>query len=190
MRPGAAQFRPNALVTRQEAVIYALRAAGLSDLARSMATALADGLPADTPLETAWALGYLQQAQAIGMISTADFDAARADIFMEAIDVIEGVETSDENGLPIIVIPVFQRNDPATREEVAYWFYRALRFARSGVFTNSNNDDDADNDSPPPPAGISLQSFTDWQTVTLSRVNAVETMLRHNVITGQIRHGL
>lgn len=172
IRGGARNFRPNAAVTREEAITYALRAAGLSEMAVTLAAT--HDLPPDTPLSVAWTVGYLQLASTIGMISAADFDAALAEIRTQFTE--GAAATTPANNLPNIAMPIiaatFQRTEPATREEVAYYFYRALQFAQPGIFVNNA-------------VGTSLRSFSDWNTVSAAHSAGVEALLRNNVITGQ-----
>ncbi|MCL1884574.1 MAG: S-layer homology domain-containing protein [Defluviitaleaceae bacterium] len=171
MRPGSAQFRPNALVTREEAITYALRAAGLSDMALTMATAQASDLPEGTPLGTAWSVGYLQLASTMGMITTADFDAARADIIAQ-FSTDEPAADGEQNNALADAAQIFRRNDPATREEIAFWVVTAMQFAQSDIFANTT-------------AGRSVQSFTDWNSISAEMAPAVELALRHNILNGQ-----
>ena len=173
MRPVSPQFRPNAPVTREEAVAYALRAAGLSDRARALGvtrTAELD-LPPNTPLSAAWSLGYFQLAQTIGMISESDLEDATAEITAN-IAVQEPTENGNGDGYYAAVFALFQPNAPATREEIAFWLVTALEYASSDIFETEV-------------AGFATSSFVDWNSISPHRAAAVETVLRHRIINGQ-----
>lgn len=161
IRPAARTFRPNAPITREEAIAYSLRAAGLSEMAMLMAGTL--DIPPNTPLGTAWSLGYLQLASTMGMILPENFDAALSDVNMQHSEIAE---------MDLDIAPSWDRSENATREEVALWLATALQFTQADIFENNA-------------VGISLQSFTDWNSVSMQASTAVEQLLRNNVITGQ-----
>ncbi|MCL1844726.1 MAG: S-layer homology domain-containing protein, partial [Defluviitaleaceae bacterium] len=175
IRPTAATFRPSAAVTREEAIMYAMRLAGHSDAAMAHAATL--DLPENTPLGVAWSLAYIQYAATIGIITPDDFDAALAEVQAQF-----AVEAAAEDGLPVatlpgttvaeIVAPLFQRTEPATREEIASYIVGAMQHAQGDVFANNA-------------AGRNLQSFTDWQSISPEHAPAVELLLRNNVMNGQ-----
>ncbi|MCL2199021.1 MAG: S-layer homology domain-containing protein, partial [Defluviitaleaceae bacterium] len=160
IRPAAPTFRPNAPITREEAIAYSLRTAGLSEMAMLMATAL--DIPPNTPLGTAWSLGYLQLASTMGMILPENFEAALSDVNMQFNEIVDGID----------IAQAWDRTENATREEIAFWLATALRFAQGDIFENNA-------------VGISLQSFTDWNSINVQAAEAVELLLRNNVISGQ-----
>ncbi|MCL2217935.1 MAG: S-layer homology domain-containing protein [Defluviitaleaceae bacterium] len=178
IRPEAAQFRPTQAVTREEAIAFALRAAGQSSEARALGESMAEAgeLPG-LPLGRVWAFGYLQLAQQMGLITADEFTAART-LATAPPPVIPDPYDYDgffpEIEIPIIpIVPLFDSTVPATREEVAFWLVRALEAAEEDIF------------EVPVTVGISLQSFNDWNTISPSRASAVETLLRHNIMNGQ-----
>jgi len=173
MRPGAETgvFRPNALITHEEAIAYSLRAAGLSY--RAMAAVATVDLPDNAWLHEAWAMGYLQVASTLGMIETADFDAALTSLAMLIADEVEqeGGAAAGMVNVPAFAIG-FDRTAPATREEVAMYMFTAFNAAESGVFDTQH-------------AGVSLQSFSDWPQISPEAAPAVIALLNNQVITGQ-----
>ena len=72
VRPDAPQFRPNEAITVQDAIVFSLRAAGLSNQAMALGQAGAAG----PPLGAAWADGYLQLAVQLGIIGAGDIAGA------------------------------------------------------------------------------------------------------------------
>jgi hypothetical protein len=166
IRPDAPQFRPNAPVTNEEAIVFALRAAGLSTMAIVMATAQAEEFPEGTTLTDSWTMGYLQLASTLGMITPEDYDAALAGL-------VSQVNTDEDNAAALAdVSAAFIRTAPAAREDVAMWIVDALSFVQGDMFFGDT-------------AGFVFQSFTDWNTIPADRILPVETLLRHNIMSGQ-----
>ncbi|MCL2047994.1 MAG: S-layer homology domain-containing protein [Defluviitaleaceae bacterium] len=166
MHPTQSQFRPTAPITNEEAISYALSAAGLSELALTMAEAQPD-LPEGTPVGAAWAMGYLQLASTMGMLQPDDYTAALAELTTAAPaadEADEAPEIATEN-------LGFNRTAAATREDVAFWVAEAMLFAGATFTANT--------------AGVSARSFTDWNTISANRFTNVERLLRSNVMNGQ-----
>ena len=183
-RPTSPQFRPDASVTWEEGISYALRLAGLSQRARQLGQDNAGVNLPGTPLDQIWARGYLQLARDIGIITPAEFTAATTEAILDILDEVlanlgddspppDGADDEEE---PVIVIPEVMPFTPgsriATREEIASWIVGAMEYAQSDIFNR-------------PTGGFSIQTFSDWNTISPARVAAVETLLSHNVMNGQ-----
>jgi hypothetical protein len=128
-------------------------------------------LPPNTPLATAWTMGYLQLASNIGVLPATAFDEAMADMVMAQADAGLAAAAAPIIELPIIAT-AFQRSEPAHREEIATWLVAALTYVDDDIFDIAAT-------------GISLQSFSDWNSISAEHAPAVETLLRHNVMGGQ-----
>ena len=166
IHPEAAQFRPNAPVSREEAIAFALRAAGRSDEARALGEAMADDLQG-LPLNRVWNFGYMQLAQQIGMITADQFTSA------QTVATTQPIDNDDEEAPVPPIAPVFDSTVSATRQEIASWLVGAFESVEDDIF------------DVPATAGVSLQSFTDWGTISPIHASAVETVLRHNIMNGQ-----
>jgi len=167
IRPEAGTFRPSAPVTREEAIVFALRAAGLSEQAMTAGQNMAGDLPG-LNLERIWTFGYLQIAQQRGLISADEFAAAQT-----AATAPPPVEGDEESGIIAPIAPIWLSTANATREEVAFYLFTAMQSVQADIFAE------------PSTTGISLQGFNDWRSVSANRANAVETLLRLNVMNGQ-----
>ena len=60
---------------------------------------------------------------------------------------------------------------PARREDVAGFLVGALQNSQPGIFASTG-------------VGISLQSFSDWNDISAERSQAVESLLQHNIMSG------
>jgi len=165
-RPDTRQFRPDAPITREEAIAYALRAAGLSEQSREIGRIEAAQLPPGSTLGAVWSFGYLQLAQTIGLITEAELNEALG---------AELVVLDDAPPEDAIIAPqaMFRRNEPATREEIASWIVGALEYAEPTVFAGTTS------------VGLGIQTFTDWNDISSARVPSIETLMRHNILHGQ-----
>ncbi|MCL2357425.1 MAG: S-layer homology domain-containing protein [Defluviitaleaceae bacterium] len=167
MQPASAQFRPNAAVTHGEAIMYAIRAAGLSYRVTPLVAGLS--IPDGTPLGTALTLAYVQLASTIGMITPGDFDAAAGEVTMQFTDT-GAADTTNETPEAVIA-PQFRHTAPATREEVASYIVTAMQVAQSDIF-------------PTTAVGSSVRNFTDWQSISREHADAVELLVQNNVMSG------
>ena len=187
-RPVSNQFRPDAPVLWEDGVIYALRIAGLSGRARQLGQDIAGANPLGLPLDDVWQRGYLQLALDIGLITNAEFVAATAGTLWEIVEeIMEDAEDAEDGDDPPpgggddddddFVIP-FQppppRNPNATREELASWLVGAMEYTNSNIFTEAGTG-----------GGFAIQSYSDWNTISAPRVDAIEKLLTHDVMRGQ-----
>ena len=163
-RPATRQFRPNAAVTNEEAIAYALRAAGLSQQAMTRGQDEAAGLPEGSELGQIWSFGYLHEAYRIGMLTEAERDSA----LIGALAVLDD-EAPEGEFLPLG--PLFDRTAPAYRENIAAWLVAAMEYADSDTFEGTG-------------VGLGVHNFTDWNSISANRVASVETLLRTRVIEG------
>ena len=179
-RPDSNQFRPDAPIMWEEGVVYALRIAGLSQRARQLGQDIAGENPLGLPLDEIWQRGYLQLAVDIGIITPAEFISATAgailDILEEALEELEGDDpppggSGDEDQFELPFVPT-PRNPYATREEFASWLVGAMEYTRSDIFGGTGG-------------GFAIQSYTDWNSISSPRVDAVEKLLTHGVMRGQ-----
>jgi hypothetical protein len=167
--PTGGSFNPDRSVPRGEAIMYALRAAGLSEEARDGSLDIVQDLPAGASLETVWLFGYLRMASEIDLITDAEYNEAVAGLSLPANGTPNGGAAA--TGAPA---PLAFHEVPATREEFAFWLANALHYAHTDIFAGPENQ-----------PGQSIFPFVDWPTVTPFRARAVEAMIRHNVMNGQ-----
>ncbi|MCL2387038.1 MAG: S-layer homology domain-containing protein [Defluviitaleaceae bacterium] len=176
MRPDGRQFNPNAPITNEEALIYVLRLTELDEgelgeTAMALGIRLADDLPPNTPLDMVLSLGYLELAAIAGLISEDDVSSARGSVAM-LINLPDADAEADEDAPPLPIIPTaFDRTANATREDVARWLFGALQRAHSDVSA--------------PITRVSLQSFSDWQSISPEAAAGVEFLVRNNIMNGQ-----
>ncbi len=111
-------FRPSGTVTKEEALAFIVRAMGLEPAAQQAAIALNTTAPEKSPLRTLWSYGYLNQANATGLLTPQQYTESIADP-------------------PEVDPDAFRRGDPATREEVADWIVKAINYISPGSFTSS-----------------------------------------------------
>jgi hypothetical protein len=165
--PEGGNFRPSATVTRSQAMMYAIRAAGLSEEAIERTNDVAAELPENTPLDTVWLFAYMQQARDMEMITEDEYTQAVASLTVQ-----DDTTPPSANGVPIP--PLVFHLVSATREEVAFYLYTAFEYARGGIL-----------DGPLHQPGQSVFPFNDWRSITPSRVAAVEAMVRNGAMAGQ-----
>ena len=147
-------YNPSEIVTKEDAIAFALRAVGLEDEAQAASLDLMMRLPVNSPLREIWSLGYLLLARDMGLISAVQYaDATSLD------PSILDASTS------------FIRNAPVTREEIADYIAKALLYKNPSVFASTATQQ-------------SIYTFSDWQEIAPDRVNSVERMLRTRIMQG------
>lgn len=149
----APSFSPNAAVTKEEAIAYALRAAGLENQAQAAGVAMINTLPANSPLRNVWSAGYLTLARNMRLITPAEYTDAIA---------------PDPSALDPAVN--FVRTAAATREEFASWLAAALTSAQPNIFTTTATQQ-------------AIYAYRDWQNIAPDKVNAVENLSREKIMT-------
>lgn len=147
------QYRPNAAVTKEEALAFVLRTVGLENAAQASGVALQATLPADSPLLTVWSVGYMRQARTMGLITAAQYT--------EAV-------TPDPSTLDPAVS--FVRTAPATREELAGWLAGALQYVQPNIFSTTATQQ-------------SIYGYSDWKNIAADKINAVENLSRNHIMT-------
>jgi hypothetical protein len=96
-------YRPDQKVSTQDAIAFVIRTMGMESQAQLLAPNASINLPANSPLKTEWALGYLALANQLGIITQNDYNQAIS---------------SDQAGL---TADAFRRTEPATREQISSW---------------------------------------------------------------------
>ena len=155
------QFRPGASMTIQEALAFALRAAGLEAQAITAGQANIDTLPLGATAQDMVYLGYLALARDMGLITAAQFTEAFAPPVAEGLLIADVVET-------------FRRTDPATREQFADWLARTMTSANANAFDILG----------PHTAQQAVYQFGDWNSISPERLQNVELLARTNVMVG------
>jgi hypothetical protein len=152
------RYQPDAIVSKEEAIAFVLRAIGLEEQAQTAGAAIRaqDSVrdPADASLTALWSLGYLNQASQLGLITLLEYDDAMI---------------LDQSALNPTVN--FIRSAAATREEIAFWLVRALQSVRSDAF-------------PPGRAQQAIYRFSDWRDIDPDRIPAVEAITENRVMDG------
>ncbi|MDR2940091.1 MAG: S-layer homology domain-containing protein [Clostridiales bacterium] len=147
-------FNPNGIVTNQEALAYVVRALGMERMAQDAAIGMEALAPEGAGLLTEWSTGYLEVARQIGLITDQQFAEATA----------AGQE-------PLGPEAGFSRTAQAKREDVADFIYRGLSIINPGSFNVSNTVQ-------------SILAFSDYQEISVDRVEAVEAVVSHNIMAG------
>lgn len=156
-------FRPNAPMTIQESLAFALRAGGFEEQALAAAGAEMDVLPIGATAQDVIYLGYLALARDMGLITADQFTEAFEPPLEDEPDLPEGFE-----------VETFRRTDPATREEFAHWLALAVN-ARSSTAFNIQG---------PSTFQQSIYGFVDWNEISPERLQSVEQISRTGVMTG------
>jgi len=157
--PEGGRFNPAAPVTRGQAIMYALRAAGLSEEARDRTIDIVPTLPENSPLDIVWMFAYMNFAEEIGMLTAEEYNEA-----------VTGLTAPENNVTAVTPFHLM----PATREEFAFWLANAMHHAHEDIF-----------DGPLNQPGQSVFPYNDWAAITPFRARAVEALIRHNVMLGQ-----
>lgn len=157
------QFRPNAYMSIQEALAFALRAAGYETAAVAAAAAELGTLPLGATAADSIYLGYLAMARNLGLITAAQFGEAFAPPVAEGLGLPDGIE-----------LETFRREDPATREQFAHWLVMAINTTNAAAFTPTE----------PHTQQQSIFTFADWESITPERLQSVEQIARMSVMTG------
>ncbi|MCL2188952.1 MAG: S-layer homology domain-containing protein [Defluviitaleaceae bacterium] len=167
--PQGGAFRPNAPVTRGEAIAYIVRAAGFSDEARERVATTAPTLPEGSNLALAVTFSYMVQAREMGMLTAAEYNDALAALEQPALGALfPGLPGQPQENVPA---PIPFHAAPATREEIAYWVYQAFDYALSGIW-----------ERPVHQPGPSIYVYTDRNNISPERYAAVSAMVRNGVM--------
>ncbi len=148
-------YKPNSNVTNQEALAFVLRAMGMEDVSQQTGVTLQAQAPANSPLRTLWSLGYLNQAQQLGLITLPQYNDALV---------------ADQTTLDPATN--FLRDAAVTKEQFTDWLVSGIQILKADAF----------------PAKTSQQSvypFSDWELLTPSMVDSMETAVSNGIISGQ-----
>lgn len=150
-----APYRPSANVTKEEAISLILRMVGKEQLALEYAQDVQGEIDDGTASTThLWSLGYLQVAMELGMITPEQYADAAY---------------PDQSELDPAIS--FMRRYPATREEVAAWLSIALNDYNGAEYLL-------------PTDYTYVKNFTDWGQIHIDRIQHVESLLQHNIMSG------
>ncbi len=144
-------FEPNRVVSNEEIISVLMRMLGLEANAQANAVDIAARQPAGTPLTSLWSLGYLQEAVNVGLLTQGEYNQALA---------------LDQS---VLEEPAFIRQDPAKRENIAYWIALTLNFQDPEAF----------------PLDETIQriyTYSDFGNISPNRVSAVETITEHGIM--------
>lgn len=147
-------FYPSTPISRQDAITFILRAIGQEEQAQAQAIAVRDTLPADSPLQTEIALGFLSLANGLGLITAEEYaNATVAD--------------------PSTLDPTtnFVRTGDATREELAGWIYTALNTLDPNIFATEDSIQ-------------KIYTYGDWQDIDLTLIQPVEAITFNGIMDG------
>jgi hypothetical protein len=154
MSSSGGSFNPNANISKQNAIAYVVRAVGMENYAVELAPAASENIAQGANLSEAMALGFLQQANQMGIITQDEFN--------DAIAVNQDSLNNQTN---------FVRQDAATREEVATWIYRGVNYVNADIFMS--------NATPQ-----SIYTFADWESVDINNFTAVEAITSNGIMNG------
>ena len=163
--PDGGTFQPNQVLTRYQAITYALRVAGLSEDARARTANVITLLPDNAPLTLVRIFTYLQQAQASGLITAAQFN--------QSVAFVTPPPPLEEGELPPPPPEPYHTLN-ASREEIAFWLFTAMEAADGDIF-----------DAPANQPGPSIYTFTDWGQIDPRYADAIDALTRLNVIPRQ-----
>ena len=165
IKGSAPLFRPGAYMTVQEAISFALRAAG--NEAAALAAGNAEPLPYGATAADRLYIGYLALARNLGLITADQFTNAFMPIGLE-YGMIE-----DDMGFNFD-IEIFRRTDPATREQFAHWLALAVNNRNAAAF----------NIAGPATQHQSIYAYTDWNQISPERLISIEQLTRSGVMSG------
>jgi len=191
---GDTSFRPNDAMTRQEALAFAVRAAGREADAVGAAARMADTW--DSWIASQFIgvdtydilyLGYMETAFSMGIISLEDYVFLLVpreildDIAEEAVEDLEeelaamGINLG-EFADPQDLINFFRglrlhRNDPVTREVFAHWLVEGITDTSSGAFGTAGTLQ-------------AVHNFSDWSSIYPAFLLNIERLARNNIMTG------
>ncbi|MDR1531671.1 MAG: S-layer homology domain-containing protein [Clostridiales bacterium] len=160
-------YRPESLVTNEEAIAFVERAMGMEEQARQAAVTLGAGTPEGSPFRELWSVGYMNIALQQKLITQEQYNESIGAV--PAPDEGAGEETPDVPAPGETQVPFRQR--PVTREQMADWLYRGLMIINKDIFTSDASQQ-------------YMYQFEDFAVVSLDKAQAVETMLRLGIMTG------
>lgn len=141
---------PDSPVSNAEAIAFALRLIGREAEALQRGEALAEGAPAALTPQL-WALGYLEIAQELGMITAENFTDANA---------------PDQAALDPFVN--FLSGSPASVEDVAFWLVTAIESENADAFDFSQSFQQ-------------MFGAFDWPLLSIGRVRTMEAALQAGI---------
>jgi len=171
-RPSGGVFRPNAVVSNEEAIALAVRVMGHSNSARERAVEIIEDLPQGVPLNVAWSLGYLDFAAESGIIPSEWVDDAIYAVETQFAPTEEQFEVYYNEAAETDEEPPFDRTATASRENIAAWIFAALSYANPSA-------------AEAPAVGLPVLNFIDWQSVSASAAPGANFLLRNNIMRGQ-----
>lgn len=151
-----AMYRPQDPVTNQEAIAYAIRVIGQENEAQQAGVDLMATNPNLATVEDVWALGYLQQARTLGIITLAELNDA----------LVEDQTTLD----PAVN---FVRGDNVTREQAADWLVKIVETVDETAF---QLDDGTSQQS--------VYQYPDWTDISPDKVQSVEKLSMAGIMKG------
>lgn len=182
-------FNPSGVLSRQEALVFILRAIGMENEAVTAAVGLQDVMPPESTTRNLWSLGYLQVATSLGLITQLDLEDSLFEEEEEVEEIAPAVEEPEEDDdldddsdddttdeLPEVLEEAtprerFMREEPATRQEVARWVMQAIQSVDNSIFDTT----------------LPIQSiyqFSDWEYISVDNIAAVEMLSSQNIMIG------
>lgn len=152
-----AEFRPDEPVRNQEAVAAAIRVTGQEDAAQQAGVALMATNPNLATVEDVWALGYLQLAQTMNVITLQQFNDALV---------------ADQASLDPAVN--FIRGDAVTRDQAADWLVKIVENTNPTAFQLST----------PNTSQQSVYQYPDWTDISPDMVTSVEKLSMAGIMKG------
>lgn len=152
----SAEYRPDDIVTNQEAIAYAIRVIGQEDAAQQAGVALMETNPNLSTVKDVWALGYLQLAFNMGVITLEQYNDALVE---------------DQFSLDPAVN--FIRGAGVTRDQAADWLVKIVETTNPNAFQLGNGTTQQ-----------SVYQYSDWQSIDPDKVNSVEKLSMAGIMLG------
>ncbi len=148
-------YNPNAIVSKQEAIAFVMRAIGKEDVSQETALTLQNNLPPGSPLLDVWGLGYLEEARKLKIITQEQFNRA-----------ILADQTALDPYADIV------RDAPARREEAVNWLIKGLTAVKKDIFL-------------PATTQQGIYNYSDWSSIDAENAASMELAVSRGFISGE-----
>ncbi len=168
-------YRPNDVVSNEEAIAFIMRVLGLENVATETAKTVKATMPPDSSLNLLWSIGYLTEAANIKLITKDQYDDIMYPYRLEAaVKTALAAETDPfAQGSPIPDRNIkFLKELPATREDVVDWLVRGIKTIDKTAFGD------------PPATYQAVYKFKDWEQIDVDKARSVEEAVANGILAG------
>ncbi|PKM94834.1 MAG: hypothetical protein CVU84_07875 [Firmicutes bacterium HGW-Firmicutes-1] len=148
------RYRPNAAVSKEEALALLIRMVGKEGEAILAAEQLAAGNATEEALKTTWSKGYMKVANSMGLITAAEYRDSIAD---------------DQTSLDPTLS--FMRQNAVTREQIAKWIVEAVSTIKPDQLT-------------PVYTQQAIFNYTDWNNMGAEFTPYIEAVTKNKIMVG------